>query len=156
MERMKTFFIYALCVIAFFIFSQIMIYFSIHTTYHTKAYEVKTSVPITVEVQATSVNGVVRGSVLNNTQETIENQYLQMDFYSKQDNILGTKYVPISHLEVGNEQEYEMKFNLSRVDHVVLDIVDTIPETVTQEQTEPDPEMQFAVLVSALVLLMAV
>ena len=133
-----------------------MIYFAIHTTYHTKAYEVKTSVPITVEVQATSVNGVVRGSVLNNTQETIENQYLQMDFYSKQDNILGTKYVPISHLEVGNEQEYEMKFNLSRVDHVVLDIVDTIPETVTQEQTEPDPEMQFAVLVSALVLLMAV
>ena len=156
MERMKTFFIYALCVIAFFIFSQIMIYFAIHTTYHTKAYEVKASVPITVEVQATSVNGIVRGSVLNNTQEVMENKYLQMEFYSKQDNILGTKYVPISHLEVGNEQEYEMNFNLSRVDHVVLDIVDTIPENVTEEQTESDPEMQFAVLVSALVLLMAV
>ena len=49
-----------------------------------------------------------------------------------------------------------MKFNLSKVDHVVLDIVDTIPENVTEEQTESDPEMQFAVLVSALVLLMAV
>ena len=112
--------------------------------------------PITVEVQATSVNGIVRGSVLNNTQEVMENKYLQMEFYSKQDNILGTKYVPISHLEVGNEQEYEMKFNLSRVDHVVLDIVDTIPENVAEEQTESDPEMQFAVLVSALVLLMVV
>ena len=156
MERMKTFFIYALCVIAFFIFSQIMIYFAIHTTYHTKAYEVKASVPITAEVQATSVNGVVRGNILNDTQEVMENKYLQMEFYSKQDNILGTKYVPISHLEVGKQQEYEMKFNFSKVDHVVLDIVDTIPENVTEEQTESDPEMQFAVLVSALVLLMAV
>ena len=156
MARMKTFLIYALCVVAFFIFSQIMIYFAIHTTYHTKAYEVKASVPITAEVQATSVNGVVRGNILNNTQETIENQYLQIDFYSKQNNLLGTKYVPISQLEVGNEQDYEMKFNLSKVDHVVLDIVDTIPETVAQEQIKSDPEMQFAVLVSALVLLMAV
>ena len=107
-------------------------------------------------MQATSVNGIVKGRVLNNTQEVMENQYLQMEFYSKQDNLLGTKYVPISHLEVGEQQEYEMKFNLSRVDHVVLDIVDTIPENVTEEQKESDPEMGFAVLISALILLMAV
>ena len=156
MERMKTFFIYALCVIAFFIFSQIIIYICIHTTYRYKDYEVKTPISITVEVQATSVNGIVKGRVLNNTQEVMENQYLQMEFYSKQDNLLGTKYVPISHLEVGEQQEYEMKFNLSRVDHVVLDIVDTIPENVTEEQKESDPEMGLAVLISALILLMAV
>ena len=130
MARMKTFFIYALCVILFFIFSQVIIYFAIHTTYHAKEYEIKTPIATTVEVQATSINGVVKGHIFNDTQEVIENKYLQMEFYSKQDNILGTKYVPVSKLEVGEQQEYEMKFNFSRVDHVVLDIVDTIPKSV--------------------------
>lgn len=156
MDRMKTFLIYALCIVAFFIFSQVIIYFAIHTTYHTKECEVKTQVVTVAEVKATSVNGIVKGNIVNNTQEVMENQYLQIEFYSKQDNILGTKYIPISYLEIGQQQNFEMKFNFSRVDHVVLNIIDTIPENLPEEQTKSDPEMEFAVLVSALILLMFV
>ncbi len=153
MKRMKTFFIYAILVVAFFLFSQIMINFAIHTTYHEKNYKILTHVCMDVQVKATSVNGVVTGSLLNDTPETIENQYIKMDFYSKHDVLMGTKYVEVKDLASKEKQDFEMKFNYSKVDRVEIDLVDTISNDVTQEQKESDPTMNFAVLMTSIILL---
>ena len=55
MARVKTFFIYFLLVVAFFLFSKIAIYVAINTTYEYKNIELKTTIPMEVEVQATSI-----------------------------------------------------------------------------------------------------
>lgn len=153
MERMKTFFIYAILIVAFFLFSQAMIFLGIHTTYHDKTYTIHTKVCMNVEVKATSVNGFVKGNILNDTTETIKNQYIKMDFYSKHDVLLGTKYVEIEELKSKDKQEFEMKFNYSKVDRVEIDLVDKISEQVTEEQKKSDPTMNFAMLISAIILL---
>jgi hypothetical protein len=71
MKRMKTFLIYALIVAVFWIFSDIVIYFSVNGTYKTNLAKIYVSSPeITItENKATYVNGVVKGSIKNNTEK---------------------------------------------------------------------------------------
>ena len=153
MARMKTFFIYFLLVVAFFIFSQIIIAVSIHTSYSYKSVEIKTPIPITAEAQATSVNGYVKGKVFNNTTEPMENKFIKIECYSKNNVLLGTKYVEINNINTKETPEYEMKFNYSKVDKVVIEVVDEISKDVSEEDKISDKEMNFAMLVTALVLL---
>ena len=73
MQRMKTFFIYFLLVVAFFIFSQVMIYIAINTTFQYKSIVLKTTIPMEIEVQATSLNGFAKGKIINNTEMEMMN-----------------------------------------------------------------------------------
>lgn len=153
MSRLKTFLMYGVWVLLFFIFSQVMIFIAINTTYKYKKIELDTSLISTAEVQATSVNGFAKCKVINNTQNSIENKYIKVECYSKNDVLLGTKYIKIDKIETNEEQEFEVRFNYSRVDRAKIDIVDEIPEDVTEEQKISDPEMNAAMLISALILL---
>ena len=143
MQRLKTFFIYAILVVAFFLFSQIMIFFAIHTTYHEKSYTIKADIPIQVEVKATSVNGQVTGNLVNSTDQTIKNEYIKLEFY----------YVEITQLKPGEKLDFERKFNYNKVDKVVLDVVENMNEEITEEQKVSDPTMNFAMLISSIILL---
>lgn len=153
MGRMKRFFNYFLLVVLFFIFSQIIISLSLHTSYSYKSVEIKTIIPITAEAQATSVNGYVKGKILNNTGEAIQNKFIKIECYTKNDILQGTKYVEIENINTKETLEYEMKFNYSKVEKVVIDIVDEISKDVPEEDKMSDKEMNFAMLVGALVLL---
>ena len=153
MQRLKTFFIYAILVVAFFLFSQIMIFFAIHTTYHEKSYTIKADIPIQVEVKATSVNGQVTGNLINSTDKTIKNEYIKLEFYSKHDVLMGTKYIEITQLKPGEKLDFERKFNYNKVDKVVLDVVEDMNEEITEEQKVSDPTMNFAMLISSIILL---
>ena len=153
MGRMKTFFIYFLLVVLFFIFSQIVIALSLHTSYSYKSVEIKTTIPITAEAQATSVNGYVKGKILNNTGESIQNKFIKVECYTKNNVLQGTKYIEIENINTKETLEYEIKFNYSKVEKVVIDIVDEISDDVPEEDKISDPEMNFAMLVTALILL---
>ena len=89
MDTHKKFFIYFLLVVAFFIFSQIMIYFALQTTYKYKSVNIKTTIPIEIEVQATLVNGFAKGKVKNNSEETLENKYIQAILGGMKPSIIG-------------------------------------------------------------------
>lgn len=153
MSRLKTFFMYAVWVLVFFIFSQVMIYVAINTTYKYKNIEIKTSTITEAEVQATSINGFAKGKIVNNTQSDIENKYIKLECYSKNDVLMGTKYIKIDKIPTNEEQEFEVRFNYSKVDNAKIEIIDEIPQNVTEEQTISDPEMNAAMVISALILL---
>lgn len=153
MSRLKTFFMYAVWVLVFFIFSQVMIYVAINTTYKYKNIEVRTSIITEAEVQATSINGFAKCKIVNNTQSDIENKYIKLECYSKNDVLMGTKYIKIDKILTNEEQEFEVRFNYSRVDNAKIEIIDEIPQDVTEEQTISDPEMNAAMVISALILL---
>ena len=124
MQRMKTFFIYFLLVVAFFIFSQVMIYIAINTTFQYKSIVLKTTIPMEIEVQATSLNGFAKGKIINNTENAIENKYIKIECYSKHDVLMGTEYVKIDKVGTNEEKEFEVYFKFDKVDRAVVDVVD--------------------------------
>ncbi len=156
MARVKTFFIYFLLVLGFFLFSQIIIYFAINTTYKYKSVESKTTIPMQIEVQATSVNGFAKGKVINQTENKIENKYIKIECYSKNNILMGTKYIKIDKIEAKEEKEFEVRFNFNRVDKAVVDIVDenvVEEQHVSEEQKVSDPERGLATMIAAVILL---
>ena len=153
MARMKTFFIYFLLVVLFFIFSQVMIYIAINTTYKYKSVEILTTIPVEAKVEATSINGKAKVKVTNNTETTIENKYIEIACYSKHDILMGTKYIKIDKIDA---KEFEVRFNYNRVDKAVINIVDekTLEENnVKEEDKLSDQERGLAAMISALILL---
>lgn len=148
MTTLKKFLMYGSWVLLFFIFSQIMIYVAINTTYKYKNVEISSASITQAEVQATSINGFAKGKIT----EGAQNKYIKIECYSKNDVLMGTKYIKI---ETNEEQEFEVKFNYSRVDNAKIEIVDEIPNDITEEQKISDPEMNAAMVITALILLIS-
>ena len=135
MDKMKKFLIYAILIAAFWLFSNILIYLAINSTYAHIDTRVYTNAPeVTVsQSAATYVNGVVRGTIRNNTENTIQNQYIRLEFYSPRDIKLGTKYIKIEELQRGASQEFEMWYRFTGVNYVHVSITDNI-ENATEEE----------------------
>lgn len=146
MATLKKFLMYGSWVLLFFIFSQIMIFIAINTTYKYKKVESYSTLITQAEVKATSINGFAKCKVKSGAQ----NKYIKIDCYSKNDVLMGTKYIKI---ETNEEQQFEVRFNYSRVDNAKIDIVEEIPQDIEKEQTMSDPKMNAAMLISALILL---
>lgn len=135
MARMKKFLLYAFLIAAFWLFSDILIYLSINTTYanvDTKVYAISPEI-IVGESKATYVNGVIKGSIKNNTEAIINDKYLKIDLYSPRDVKMGTKYVKIENLEVDKYQEFEMWYKFTDVDYAEITVTDNI-ENASEEE----------------------
>lgn len=155
MARVKTFFIYFILIVAFFIFSQVMIYIAINTTFQYKSIELKTTIPMEVEVQATSINGFAKGKVINNTGNEIQNKYIKIECYSKNDTLMGTKYIEIDKIGTKEEKEFEVHFNFNKVEKAVIDIVEEkeLENKNIKEEKTSDPQRGLAAMLAALILL---
>ena len=135
MAKMKKFLLYALMIAAFWIFSDILIFLSINTAYANVDAKVYTNSPEVIigESEATYVNGVIKGSIKNNTSEIINNKYLKIELYSARDVKLGTKYVEIKNLEVDKYQDFEMWYKFTDVDYANITVTDNI-ENASEEE----------------------
>ena len=135
MKRMKTFFIYALLIAAFWIVSDILIYFAVNTTFNPVDIKINGSSPeiIIDESKATYVNGVVKGTIKNNTENTINGKCLKIDMYSPRNVNLGTKYVRIENLPPNLQQDFEMWYEYTDVDNVVITVTDE-PANIVENQ----------------------
>lgn len=126
---MKTFFIYFLLVVLFFVYSQIMIYIGIKTTYKEKDVEIETTIPMEAQVKATSINGIANVKIKNTTDKDIEGKYIKLECYSKHDILMGTKYIQINKIEENKEKEFEIKFKYNKVEKAIISIVDEMPSS---------------------------
>ena len=154
MDRMKTFGIYALCIILFYIFSNVMINIAVKTSYTPIDVEIEQTETLkidTTEVKATYVNGYVEGNIKNEGSNT-ENTYIKIDLYSKRDVLLGTKYVRVNDLKQNETRDFRMGFEFTDVDYCKIQTVESIPETVTEEQFS-STELRFALLLTKVIFL---
>ena len=135
MAKLKKYLLYVLMIAAFWIFSDILIYLSINSSYTRVDAKVYTNSPeiIIGESKATYVNGVVKGSIKNNTGDIINDKYLKIELYSARDVKLGTKYVKIENLEVNKYQNFEMWYKFNDVDYANISVTDNINNTVEEE-----------------------
>lgn len=152
MDKLKKFFMYALLIIAFYIFSQIMISFAINTRYSEIESKSNNS-DVIVFAKAAGVAGIANVRILGIEENAIEGKYIKLDCYSKDNILLGTKYIETGKVEKGNYKDYEIRFNYTRVKKVEADLVDTIPEETPEEDRKSDEKMQGAILLSAVILL---
>lgn len=133
MSRMKTFFKYALVVILFYIFSNVMInaFFKVSYTNITN-YDINVTeafVDVT-EAKVSKRNGYINGIIKNNTDKIIENRYLKFSMLSKNGNVLGEKYVRIDKLEINQIRNFEVRFDYDNVKSFKIEMTDTKPEEI--------------------------
>ena len=134
MSRIKTFLKYAIWLIAFYIFSNIMIYFNLETTYQNIGRKDNLPQVAIYQAQATKINGRIKGTVYNNGENKITSKYLRVDLYSARDILLGSKYIDVSTMRENETRNIEIYFKVQDVEYYEI--------TFTDEKEEGElPEM---------------
>ncbi len=155
MDRMKTFGIYALIVILFYIFSNVMINVGLKASYDEIGLNIAQAVGIQIEIneaKATYVNGYVGGKVSNARNEDVKDTYLKIDLYTKRDVCVGTKYVKLDNIAPGKSQDFRMGFRFQDVDYANVSIVNEIGENTSEEEFKSE-NLDGAMLIAVVVLL---
>ena len=124
MDRMKTFLKYALWLILFYIFSNLMIYLNIETTYQNIGRKDNIEQVTVYQAQATKINGRIKGNIYNKAENKIKNNYLRIDLYSERDNYLGSKYIDVSNMRDNETREFEIYFKVQDVDYYEMKYTD--------------------------------
>ena len=127
MDRMKTFLKYAIWVILFFFFSNFIISVGLNSSYKKMSSTSSVNTPSGVEIteaESTLVNGKIKGKIKYDEEQDIEGKYLRMDFLSKRNNVVGTKYIPITANKENPVQDFSTFFELQDVTSYKTSIVD--------------------------------
>ena len=153
MKRLKKFLLYALIIVAFWIFSDILIYVAVNSTYVHIDAKVETNSPevIIEDSKATLVNGFVKGCIKNNTDSIIYEKYVKIDLYSPRNVKMGTKYVKIENLEPNQYQNFEMWHKYTDVDYAIITTVDNA-ENVPEEEFLSQEEATYLIVGTVLIL----
>lgn len=133
MSRMKTFFIYALIAAAIVLCTDFIVNFILDSNYRKIEYDIGTIAPkieIT-DAKTTYMNGYVKGTITNNTESKITNQLIKLEFYSSRKNKVGTEYVKVDNLEIGETKNFELKYKIKNVSNVKLTIVEENAQDTT-------------------------
>ena len=129
MDRMKTFLKYALWIIGFWILSNFLIEIGLNSSYDkiTRRDNIVTQVEVN-QAEATLVNGRVKGTIKNSTENNLSGKYIRFDFYSPRDLLLGTKYIEVGDLEENGSKDFEIYFKLQDVESYDVKVTDEIEE----------------------------
>lgn len=155
MQRMKTFGLYALCVILFFIFSNLMINVALKASYDPIDTYKTESKGISIDIneaKATYVNGYIGGKIINYN-KTIEKTYLKIDLYTKRDVYLGSKYIEFNNLEQNEAREFRMGFKFTDVDHAAITLVDEVPQAEVTKESFKSDNLSGALLITTVIFL---
>ena len=79
------------------------------------------------------MNGYIKGSIKNNTNDIINKKYVKIDLYSPRDIKLGTKYVKIENLEKNNFQNFDMWYKYTNVKYAIITTVDDVQNVPEEE-----------------------
>ena len=149
MSRMKTFFIYAIIIIAFYFLSNILIYLFLKGSYKDITGELASDNIDVTQAKATYVNGYIDGKVINNTDDVMLNQYVKIEIYSKRGVCLGTKYVEIQNIEAGETKDFHMGYKYTDSYRYKVSVVNNVSEA-TEEQFISDEMAWYFIAVTLL------
>ncbi len=124
MDRMKTLAKYVIWLVLFYIFSNLMIYLNIESTYQNIGRKDNLPQVTVYQAQATKVNGKIKGSIYNSEANKITNKYLRIDLYSERDVFLGSKYIDVSTMRDSETRNFEEYFKVQDVDYYEMKFVD--------------------------------
>lgn len=155
MSRMKKFLIYLLLIVGFYIFSDFASFAYIKTTYQDlNKFTIEAPNPKVriFESKSTYINGYIKGTLLNNEEQMIENKYVKFEFFSERDIYLGKKYIKIDKLAPNEEKDFEVKFNIENVNHYKVTLADE-SENISEADLQLDQETKGLLLITTLIFL---
>lgn len=138
MNKLKTFLIYVLIIVGFFIISEFLsgelikqMYVSLDGSvseeFEYKGEKTALSVEI-LEAKATRMNGYITARVTNNTDNLIDKAYLKIDMFAKKDLKAVSRYMEITDLKPGESQNYTLKFRAGYVDAYRVAVKEDFPD----------------------------
>lgn len=138
MNKLKTFLIYVLIIVGFFIISEFLsgelikqMYVSLDGSvieeFEYKGEKTALSVEI-LEAKATRMNGYITARVTNNTDNLIDKAYLKIDMFAKKDLKAVSRYMEITDLKPGEAQNYTLKFRAGYVDTYRVAVKEDFPD----------------------------
>ncbi len=142
MSTIKSFLKYALLIIVFAILSELLISASLQSSYKDIERKDNTSQVTISQAQATLVNGKIKGTIVDDRKDNLTGKYVKITLYSKRDNEVGKKYVPIETTDVNKTQDFSLYFEKQDVTSYDISIVNEkeggelefIPEEMTRAQ----------------------
>lgn len=137
MSRMKTFGIYLLIFVAFYIFSSLLAYGYIQSTYQTISGEIVKDSTIEVktsDAKATFVHGYIEGTIENKSAEKIEGKYIRVDLFSSRGNKILTKYINTETINAGETKNFKMNFQAENIAKYNIEITDNLEQEDTKTQ----------------------
>ncbi len=124
MSRMKTFLIYLLILVGFFVLSDFLINVSLNASYKTIGRKDNLSQVVMYQAEATKVNVRLKGTIENSVDNPINKKYARFDIYSNRDNIIGTRYIDISDLKENEEKEVKIYARLNDASYYEVSFTD--------------------------------
>mgnify|MGYP000053817828 CR=1 FL=1 len=142
MSTIKSFLKYALLIIVFAILSELLISASLQSSYKDIKRKDNTSQVTISQAQATLVNGKIKGTIVDDRKDNLTGKYVKITLYSKRDNEVGKKYVPIETTDVNKTQDFSLYFEKQDVTSYDISIVnekeggelELIPKEMTKAQ----------------------
>ena len=132
MDRMKTFFIYFLLFVGLFLVSNMLENGLIYDMYEKINGKINNNYGIEVinnDSRATNVNGFMNLSVINGVNSSLENRYLKLDLYNKQDLLALTEYIDLNGLNQNEKKDFNLKFNANNIERYEASVVNEKPDT---------------------------
>src|SRR5574344_1588681 len=131
MSTMKMFIKYLILFLLLYVFVNIVSYAAIRTSYgNITDYNIEFSEPtVTInEAKTTQMNGYVKGNVKNSTSEAIQNKYIKIDFITKNNNVLTSKYIDVYQLGAGQSKDFNIKYEAEKITSFKMYLTDNKPE----------------------------
>ena len=129
MERLKTFRKYIIWIILFYLFTMLMTYIGLNSTY--KEMEKNTETPSQVKIdiaQSTKVNGRIFGEITSTEENDLNGKYIKIQIYDRRNELIGAKYLKIEDVKINEPKKFVSYFTAENVESYSVDIVDDSTE----------------------------
>lgn len=125
MDRMKTFLKYLVIFLIFYFASNIVSVQLLKSAYKNKEVFPDFTSPKMeiIESKSTISNGYIKGKITNDTGKDLENQVIELNFFTKRNNNVGTKFIDIVNLKNGETKEFGTSFNFDNVDYIKASLI---------------------------------
>lgn len=128
MSRMKTFLIYFLIFIGFYILSNFLINAYIKTSYYKiSSYdiEVEDATVTIISAKASKEDGHIEGKISNGTKEEVIEKYMEVELFSNSNVSLGKEHVKIESLKPGDIKDFKVDFTCDNVTSFKITLIDS-------------------------------
>ncbi|MBO5349495.1 MAG: hypothetical protein J6A89_06745 [Clostridia bacterium] len=137
MARMKTFFIYLLIFVGFYILSNFLISAYIKTSYYKiSSYDidVQDATVVIISAKASKDDGHIEGKISNSTDEEITNKYMEVELFSDNNVSLGKEYIKIEGLYSGVIKDFKVDFTCDNVKHFKISFIDAAEKEAIENE----------------------
>lgn len=136
MDRMKTFLIYALIIVGFFVISVLLENGLVMSMYKgisgvTDGSYSGANGRFAIEnatANASSVTGYMKFDLKNTTGEFVDKCFVKVDLYNKQGLLADTEYIEVNGMQPGDTKLFNIKFRANNIDRYEISVVETPPD----------------------------